>query len=164
MIDRKYLAAGQWMDRAKKVLAAVLAAGGLALVGATGLHAGGNNKEIDLVYVWTAKPGMSAQLVATYQAVGDVLEANEPGLMKYEISVSEKGDQIVIHEVFEDSKALAVHLSGTAAKYFPNISAIANPGPFIFRGNVPEDLKTAAYKMNMGAIFTTSWNGFSRRN
>ena len=69
--------------------------------------------EIDLTYVWTAHPGMEEQLVATYDAVGDILEANEPGLLLYEISVSETGNQIIIREIFEDGEALGFHLSHT---------------------------------------------------
>ena len=118
--------------------------------------------EIDLTYVWTAHEGQEERLIATYEAVGQVLEANEPGLTFYEISVSETGNQIIIHEVFEDGDALAFHLSETAAKFFPQLVEFATPGPFIFRGNVPEPLRAAAYQMNMGAIFTGEWTGFER--
>ena len=118
--------------------------------------------EIDLTYVWTAHPGKEEQLIATYAAVGEVLEANEPGLLLYEIAISETGNQIIIREVFEDGDALAYHLSETAAAFFPQIVEFATPGPFIFRGEVPEELKAAAYGMNMGAIFTGDWDGFER--
>ncbi|MDJ0629674.1 MAG: antibiotic biosynthesis monooxygenase family protein [Rhodobacter sp.] len=151
-----------WIADLRKAATSALIAGSLVLSGATALQAGDAASQIDLVYVWTAKPGMGEQLVATYKAVGDVLEANEPGLLVYEIAVSETGDQIVIHEIFEDSEAMAFHLSGTAAQYFPQISQIAIPGPFIFRGDVPEELRTAAYQMDMGAIFTGDWSGFDR--
>lgn len=119
-------------------------------------------KEIDLTYVWTAHEGQEERLIATYQAVGEMLEANEPGLVFYEIAVSETGNQIIIHEVFEDGNALAFHLSETAAAFFPQLVEFATPGPFIFRGNVPDELRTAAYQMNMGAIFTGDWTGFER--
>lgn len=120
------------------------------------------DQQIELVYIWTAKPSMEQQLIGTYSAVGEVLDKHEPGLLEYEISVSETGHQIVIHEVFEDANALAFHLQSTAAQYFPQITEIAVPGPFIFRGDVPEELKAAAYQMDMGAIFTTDWTGFNR--
>lgn len=150
-----------------KTLTSALLATGLALTAAPASHANETaeteaSTAIDLIYVWTAHPGMEAQLAATYAAVGEVLEANEPGLLTYEIATSETGTQLIIREVFEDSDALAVHLTGTAAQYFPQISQIATPGPFIFRGDVPEELKAAAYSMNMGAIFTTGWDGFER--
>ncbi len=135
-------------------------AGVLAIAGTITAFAG--SSEIDLTYVWTAKDGMGERLVQIYTAVGEVLEAGEPGLLKYEISVSETGNQIIIHEVFEDNEALALHLQGTAAKYFPQLSEFATPGPFIFRGEVADELKAAAYGMNMGAIFSTDWNGFER--
>ena len=118
--------------------------------------------EIGLTYVWTAHEGQDERLVETYKAVGQMLKANEPGLMLYEIAVSESGNQIVIHEVFEDGNALAFHLSETAAAFFPQLVEFATPGPFIFRGDVPEELKAAAYQMNMGAIFTSDWTGFER--
>jgi hypothetical protein len=50
----------------------------------------------------------------------------------------------------------------TAAQYSPPISEFATSGPFIFRGQIEEELRQAAYDMNMGAIFTTDWNSFSR--
>ena len=139
---------------------ATVAAALIAIAGTSAFA--GSTTEIDLTYVWTAHEGQEARLTATYEAVGKMLEANEPGLMSYEISVSEGGNQIVIHEVFEDGEALAFHLSETAAAFFPQLVEFATPGPFIFRGDVPEELRTAAYQMNMGAIFTGEWNGFER--
>lgn len=120
------------------------------------------SSEIALTYVWTAHEGQEERLVATYSAVGEILEANEPGLITYGIAISETGNQIVIHEVFEDGNALAFHLSETAAQFFPQLVEFATPGPFIFRGDVPVELKAAAYDMNMGAIFTGEWSGFER--
>jgi quinol monooxygenase YgiN len=134
----------------------------LIVATATSALADTSSSEIDLTYVWTAHEGQSERLVATYEAVGEMLEANEPGLLFYEISVSEAGNQIIIHEVFEDGDALAFHLSETAAAFFPQLVEFATPGPFIFRGDIPQELQAAAYQMNMGAIFTGDWNGFDR--
>ena len=145
-----------------KTLKTSIAAAALAATFAPAVMAEAMSSEIDLTYVWTAHEGMEEQLVATYEAVGDILEANEPGLLFYEISVSETGHQIVIHEVFEDGNALAFHLSETAAQFFPQLVEFATPGPFIFRGDVPEELREAAYQINMGAIFTGEWAGFER--
>lgn len=136
------------------------AAAMFAMTGAPAFAEAGS--EIALTYVWTAHEGQEERLVATYGAVGEILEANEPGLISYEIAVSETGNQIVIHEVFENGDALAFHLSETAAQFFPQLVEFATPGPFIFRGDVPEELKAAAYGMNMGAIFTSDWDGFER--
>lgn len=141
----------------KSALAAALIA-----AASTSVLADTSSTQIDLTYVWTAHEGQAERLVVTYEAVGDVLEANEPGLLLYKIAVSETGNQIVIHEVFEDGDALAFHLSETAAAFFPQLVEFATPGPFIFRGDVPDELRAAAYDMNMGAIFTGDWDGFER--
>lgn len=133
-----------------------------ALLAIAGTQATADTSEIALTYIWTAHQGQEERLIATYEAVGELLEANEPGLISYEIAVSETGNQIVIREVFEDGDALAFHLSETAAAFFPQLVEFAVPGPFIFRGDVPEELRTAAYQMNMGAIFTGDWEGFER--
>ena len=141
-------------------LKTTLAAAAIAITGGTAFA--DTSSEIDLTYVWTAHEGQEERLIATYEAVAGVLEANEPGLTLYEIAVSETGNQIIIHEVFEDGDALAFHLSETAAAFFPELVQFATPGPFIFRGDVPEELRAAAYGMNMGAIFTGDWSGFER--
>ena len=141
-------------------LKTTLAAAAIAIAGGTAFA--DTSTEIDLTYVWTAHEGQEERLIATYEAVAGVLEANEPGLTLYEIAVSETGNQIIIHEVFEDGDALAFHLSETAAAFFPELVQFATPGPFIFRGEVPEELRAAAYGMNMGAIFTGDWSGFER--
>ncbi len=136
------------------------AAAMIAVMGAPAMADSGT--EIALTYVWTAHEGQEERLVATYGAVGEILEANEPGLISYEIAVSETGNQIVVHEVFEDGDALAFHLSETAGQFFPQLVEFATPGPFIFRGDVPDELKAAAYQMEMGAIFTGDWEGYER--
>ena len=147
------------LNTLKTAVSATLIAGAAVVSGAAAQAA---DEQIDLTYVWTAHEGKEQQLIGTYEMVGQVLDANEPGLLLYEIAVSESGNQIVIHEVFEDSDALAFHLTETAAKFFPQLVEFATPGPFIFKGDVPEHLKTAAYSMNMGAIFTDDWSGFER--
>ena len=71
----------------------------IAVMGLPALADSGS--EIALTYIWTAHEGQEERLVATYGAVGEMLEANEPGLISYEIAVSETGNQIVIHEVLK---------------------------------------------------------------
>lgn len=133
-----------------------------ALLAIAGTQAFADTSEIALTYVWTAHEAQEERLIATYEAVGELLEANEPGLISYQIAVAETGNQIVVHEVFEDGDALAFHLSETAAAFFPQLVEFATPGPFIFRGDIPKKLRAAAYQMNMGAVFTSSWEGFQR--
>lgn len=83
--------------------------------------------------------------------MGEAIEANGPGQLSHQIAISESGGQIVIHEVFEDGNSLAFHLS-----------EFATPGPFIFSGDVPEELRAAAFQIDMGAIFTGDRDSFER--
>ena len=51
---------------------------------------------------------------------------------------------------------------GTATQHFPQLLEIAKPGPFLFCGDVPEQLKQAAIGMNKGAEFGIHAFGFDR--
>jgi quinol monooxygenase YgiN len=120
------------------------------------------SQEIALTYKWTAKPGKMEELKAIYESVAQETKANEPGvpwMNCYEVQGSEA---LIIQEVFQDGAALGVHLAGTAAQFFPKLLEIADPGPFFFCGNVPDELVQVASGMNMGAIFATRVFGFSR--
>ena len=121
-----------------------------------------NSQEITVTYKWTAKPGKGAELKAMYEVVVEEAKANEPGAYRFDVyEVQESGDLMIV-DVFRDGAALGEHLCGTAAKFFPKLLEIADPGPFFFCGNVPDELMQAAYGMNMGAIFGTHAFGFSR--
>lgn len=121
-----------------------------------------SSQEITVTYKWTAKPGKGAELKAMYEEVVETARANEPGAYRFDVfEVTESGDLLIV-DVFRDGAALGDHLGGTAAKFFPQLSEIADPGPFFFCGDVPEELVQVATGMNMGAVFGTRAFGFSR--
>lgn len=121
-----------------------------------------NSQEITVVYRWTAKPGRLDELKAIYEKVLKEMKANEPDTLKMECYFADESSAIIVHDVFKDGAALGTHLGGTAAHHFPKLSEIAVPGPFLFCGDVPDELKQAADGMNMGAIFGTRAFGFTR--
>jgi hypothetical protein len=53
-------------------------------------------------------------------------------------------------------------LGTTAAGHFPALLQIAEPGSFLFCGDVPEQLKQAAIGMGLDATFTPRIFGFDR--
>lgn len=122
-----------------------------------------SDQEVSLTYRWTAKPGKGDQLKAIYEAVGEHARANEPGMLEFECYEVDGTEDLLVHEVFEDGAAVGMHLQATASQFFPELSTIADPGPFFFRGNVPDELRRALYGMNLGAVFATSAFGFSKR-
>jgi len=57
---------------------------------------------------------------------------------------------------------MGFHLSTTAAGHFPQLLAIAKPGPFLFFGDVPQDLQQATEQMLLGGEFAPHAFGFDR--
>jgi hypothetical protein len=100
---------------------------------------------ITVVYKWTANPGKLGELKSIYEQVTEAMKQNEP-----------------VRDEFKDAAALGLHLSSTAAGHFPQLLAIAVPGPFLFFGDVPEELQQATEQMQLGAEFSTHAFGFDR--
>ena len=91
-----------------------------------------------------------------------LVEANEPGAEKAHIYVSEQDNAVYVRDKFTDAAAMGFHLSTTAAAHFPQLIAIATPGPFFFLGQVPDELKQATEQMQLGGEFATHTAGFDR--
>ena len=117
---------------------------------------------ITVVYKWTAKPGMLDELKSIYQQVTAAMQQNEPDAEAVHSYVSEKENALYVRDEFKDAGALGLHLSSTAPSHFPQLLAIAVPGPFFFFGDVPEELKQATEQMQLGAEFATHVFGFDR--
>ena len=121
-----------------------------------------NNEEIMVVYRWNAKPGKSAELKAIYEQVEKDMQNNEPDALKVSCYFEDATETLVVYDLFKNGDALGLHLSTTAAGHFPSLLAIANPGPFLFCGEVPEPLKQAAIGMGLQATFAPKIFGFER--
>lgn len=122
-----------------------------------------NTQEITVVYTWNAKPGKAEELQAIYQRVADAMQANEPDAIKVDCYFDESSNTLVTYDLFKDGAALGLHLSTTAAGHFQELLQIATPGPFLFCGNVPEELKQAALGMGLNATFAPRIFGFDRQ-
>ncbi|MEL7121257.1 MAG: antibiotic biosynthesis monooxygenase [Bacteroidota bacterium] len=121
-----------------------------------------NNQTITVVYKWTANPGKAEELKAMYQEVTKQMQENEPDALQVDCYFDESSNDLVVVDVFKDGSALGLHLSTTAAGHFPSLLQIAVPGPFLFCGEVPEQLKQAAIGMGLNATFAPHTFGFSR--
>ena len=118
--------------------------------------------EIRVIYKWTAKPGKLNELKTQYRQVMKEMDDIEPDTEKMEVYFNEESETIFIHDVFKDGAALGLHLSGIAAKHMPELSKLADFGPFIFLGDVPEELQKAIKDMNLGPEFASYAFGFER--
>ncbi|MBX2796813.1 MAG: antibiotic biosynthesis monooxygenase [Myxococcales bacterium] len=117
---------------------------------------------ITVIYKWTANPGKLDELAAIYQQVTDEMQANEPGAEAVHCYVSANDNALYVRDEFRDAQAMGFHLSQTAARHFPQLLAIARPGPFFFLGEVPEELKQATEQMQLGGEFASHASGFDR--
>ncbi|MEL7532043.1 MAG: antibiotic biosynthesis monooxygenase [Bacteroidota bacterium] len=120
------------------------------------------NQEITVVYNWTAMPGKSEELKAIYRDVEAKMKANEPGALEVQCYFDEAANKLVVTDLFENADALGYHLSTTAAAHFPSLLQIAQPGPFLFLGEVPSEMQQAAVGMGLDATFSPGVFGFSR--
>ena len=121
-----------------------------------------DSNHVTVVYKWTAQPGKLEELRSIYSDVTDAMEANEPGAEAVHIYVSEQENALYVRDEFQDAAAMGFHLSTTAAAHFPQLIAIATPGPFFFFGDVPEPLQQATEQMQLGGEFATHETGFDR--
>ncbi len=121
-----------------------------------------DSKHVTVVYKWTAKPGKLDELASIYAGVTDQMERNEPGAEAVHVYVSEQDNALYVRDEFADAAAMGFHLSETAAQHFPQLLAIATPGPFFFLGDVPDEMKQATEQMQLGGEFGTHAAGFDR--
>ena len=108
------------------------------------------------------KPGKLDELKSIYEQVTEAMKQNEPDAQAVHCYVSEKDNALYVRDEFKDAAALGFHLGTTAAGHFPQLLAIAIPGPFFFHGDVPEELKQATEQMQLGAEFSIPAFGFER--
>jgi len=65
-------------------------------------------------------------------------------------------------DLFADAQAVGFHLGTTAAGHFNDLLQIAQPGPFLFCGDLPDELKQAATGMGLDATFAPRIFGFEK--
>ncbi len=121
-----------------------------------------DRSHVTVVYKWTANPGKLDELTSIYKDVTDAMEQNEPGAEAVHIYVSEVENALYVRDEFADAAAVGFHLGTTAANHFPQLLAVATPGPFFFLGDVPDEIKAATEQMQLGASFASHAAGFDR--
>ena len=121
-----------------------------------------DTNHVTVVYRWTAQPGKLDELTTIYKAVTDAMEQNEPGAETVHVYVSQDDNAIYVRDEFTDADAMGFHLGTTAAAHFPDLLAIATPGPFFFLGDVPSEMKAHVEQMGLGDQFATHTAGFDR--
>ena len=86
----------------------------------------------------------------------------DPGAVAVHVYVSDDENALYVRDEFVDADAMGFHLGTTAAAHFPDLLAIATPGPFFFLGDVPAELQAATQQMGLGAEFSLHAAGYDR--
>ena len=121
-----------------------------------------DSNHVTVVYKWTAHPGKLHELTNIYKAVTDAMEQKEPGAQAVHVYASEADNALYVRDEFADADAVGFHLGTTAGAHFPDLLAVATPGPFFFMGEVPDEMKQATEQMQLGAEFSSHTAGFDR--
>lgn len=117
---------------------------------------------VTVIYRWTAHEGRLDDLTAIYDDVTAAMERDEPGAEAVHVHVSDADGAIWVRDEFTDAGAMAFHLQTTAAAHFPSLLEVATPGPFVFLGDVPEELQQATRQMGLPSQFAPHRVGFDR--
>ena len=119
-------------------------------------------RHVTVIYKWSAHAGKLEELSSIYESVTEAMQQNEPGAETVHVYVSPEENALYVRDEFTDAGAMGFHLSTTAAAHFPDLLAIATPGPFFFMGDVPDEMKAATEQMGLGGQFATHLAGFDR--
>lgn len=120
------------------------------------------NDQIIVVYSWTAKEGKSEDLKAIYNDVTKQMNETEPGALAVDCYFDETSRKLVVSDVFAHAEAVGFHLGTTAGAHWPELIKVADPGEFLFCGEVPQEMQQAALGMGLNATFAPKTFGFNR--
>ncbi len=106
------------------------------------------------------KDGEYAKFEALVAEIVAATEANEPGALNYEYSVSEDKKSCHILERYEDSAATMVHMSNFGKNFARRFMEVLTPKSVTLYGDPSEEVVKALAPM--GVVKMTSVGGFSR--
>lgn len=86
--------------------------------------------------------------------------ANEPGTLNYEWSISEDSEQCHIYERYADSAAVMTHLGTFGEKFADRFLAVLEPKRLLVYGRPSAEAIEAL--SGFGAVFMTPIGGFAR--
>ena len=121
-----------------------------------------NSNHVTVVYKWTAQPGKLDELTAIYKPGHRRDGAERAGRRDRACLRLSRRQRSVRPRRVRRREAIGFHLGTTAAGHFPDLLAIATPGPFFFLGDDPAEMKAATAQMQLAAEFATHAAGFDR--
>lgn len=106
------------------------------------------------------KPGQLEPFKALMEEMVTATQADEPGALNYEWSISANKNFVTLYERYADSAAVMVHLGNFNKKFAKRFMDAANIKRFTFFGAA--DAQVVGALTGIGAVQMTPWGGFSR--
>lgn len=99
-------------------------------------------------------------LKALMKEMVDHTKATEPGAINYEWYISADNRKCTLHERYENSEAVLLHLDSFGKNYAKRFMKILTPKKFIVYGSPSDAVKNAMSPL--GVIFMNSLGGFKK--
>jgi quinol monooxygenase YgiN len=118
------------------------------------------NKQVSWIFELSVNDGELRNLKELMKEMVASVEANEPGTLAYEWSISGDGKQCHTHECYQDSAATVAHLTSFKANYAARLMALGVATRFVVYGNPDASVREALE--GFGAVYMSPLGGFIR--
>lgn len=118
------------------------------------------NHEVYWLLELAIQPGKRDEFHQLMLDMVDVTQANEPGTLNYEWSISSDGTACHIYERYQDSAAVLTHLSTFGTHFADRFFALLTPTRFAIYGSPSAELKQALAAFS--PLYLVSVGGFHR--
>ena len=118
------------------------------------------NNNVYWIVELSVKDGELDNFQSLMNEMVDATQANEPGTLNYEWTISEDSKTIHIYERYADSAAAVTHMVTFGERYAERFMAAVDQTCFVVYGNPNNEAK--AVLEGVGAVFMLPFGGFAR--
>jgi len=118
------------------------------------------DKHVSWIFELSVDDGELGNLKELMKEMVASVEADEPGTLAYEWSLSGDGKQCHTHEKYRDSAATVAHLTSFKANYAGRLMSMGVATRFVVYGNPDSAVREALE--GFGAVYMSPLGGFVR--
>jgi quinol monooxygenase YgiN len=119
-------------------------------------------EQVSWIFDLSINDGELGNLKELMNEMVDSTEANEPGTLAYEWSISGDGKQCHTHERYQDSAAAVAHLKSFKENYAARLMSLGVATRFVVYGNPDSSVREALE--GFGAVYMSPLGGFVRKS
>lgn len=118
------------------------------------------SKQVSWIFELSVNDGELHNVKELMEEMVAATEANEPGTLAYEWSISEDCKQCHTYERYQNSAATVAHLTCFKANYAARLMSMGVPTRFVVYGNPDSSVREALE--GFGAVYMAPLGGFIR--